>query len=282
MEAEQLKIKCPKCLKLFALVKPEQPGVYQVKCPLCQETITLKLRPVEVKMQEKADNEKTPVEKTLDRQEQVDRKDESSESGKKEEDENAAVPVFGKAELSNRGIYVVKEPATAGVKNKFACPECGEWVIVNAPKAGKFYAKCTHCGTPTAVRVEEKSEQETGKAKAKKHTRNASPDKEVDRGQLIWGGFFHRKRHELRNGATVLGRNDSEEPSDLMFEDQTMSCRSVLLEVDGKDGSCKLSVMRATNPVYVNGVNYPEGSSIYLNFGDMLKMGRTTIVYNKL
>ena len=259
MEAEKLKMKCPKCQKVFALMKPAQPGIYQVICPLCQEPITLKLRPVEVKVQEKKEAHE-----------------------EKEEKEEADVPVLGKAELTNRGIYVVKEAGEAGVKSKFACPECGEWVMVNSPKAGKFYAKCTHCGTPTAVRVEEQKEHDKENAKAKKRTRNAGFSSEMERGQLVWGGFFSRKRHELRNGATVIGRNDPEEPSDLMFDDPTMSCRSVLLEVDGKDGSCKLSVLRATNPVSVNGVNYPEGSSIYLSFGDTLKMGRTTIVYNKL
>ncbi len=273
-------MKCPKCLKVFALVKPAQPGTYQVKCPLCQETITLRLRPVEVKMEQSTDNGNVPEGNNHGGEEQLVQKA-PADLGK-EQKEDTPVPVIGKAELTNRGIYVVKESAVVGVKGKFACPECGEWVMVNSPKAGKFYVKCTHCGTPTAVKVDEQAEQQTGKEKVKKRTRNATPDREADRGQLVWGGFFSRKRHELRNGATVLGRNDPEEPSDLMFDDQTMSCRSVLLEVDGKDGSCKLSVLRATNPVYVNAVNYPEGSSIYLNFGDTLKMGRTTIVYSKL
>ena len=281
MGTEQLKMKCPKCFKVYALAKPEQPGAYQVKCPFCQETITLRLRPVEVKMQKEPDCEKTTDEKVVSEQPQTGRQEASSVIEEKEKDE-ATVPVLGKAELSNRGVYIVKDAAAAGVKSKFACPECGKWVMVNSPKAGKFYVKCNHCGTPTAVKVEEKSEQETEKVNAKKRTRSVSLANDMERGQLIWGGFFSKKRHELRNGATVLGRNDPEEPSDLMFDDPTMSCRSVLLEVDAKDASCKLSVMRATNPVYVNAVNYPEGSSIYLNFGDTLKMGRTTIVYNKV
>ena len=232
-------------------------------------------------MEEQPGTETKPAGDVPAVQEQASEKGTSPEPKQEEKDE-ADVPVLGKAELSNRGIYVVKEAGIAGVKSKFACPDCGEWVMVNSPKAGKFYAKCTHCGTPTAIKVEEQGEQGKAQVNEKKRTRNAAPDREMDRGQLVWGGFFSRKRHELRNGSTVVGRNDPEEPSDLMFDDPTMSCRSVLLEVDGKDGSCKLSVLRATNPVYVNAVNYPEGSSIYLNFGDTLKMGRTTIVYNKL
>ena len=267
--APKMKVACPKCKKPFAIVKPEAPGNYVVKCPHCQGVIRLRLG---------TDQEGKPQPAAQPAPEEPVIQQPAAQQNKKD-DEN--IPLLGKAMLSNRGVYVVKEKAVAGVKSQFACPECGRMVIVNN-KAGKFYVKCAHCGTPTIVKVEEEDSQAQKTDKVKKPTRKLNLNQPVERGQLIWGKLFRRKCHELRNGSTVIGRKDSEQPSDLMFDDPTMSCRSVRLDIDGNDGSCKLSVLHATNPVTVNGVSFPEGSCIYLNFNDTLKMGRTTIVYCKI
>ena len=276
MNPEKLKTICPLCKQAFALLKPEEPGEYRVKCVHCQKNIKLVLRPVEVKLQDSqysTEEEKPKVESP-------DNNKTKSEKAKSEKPEMEDIPVLGKAELSNRGVYYVKEPAIVGVKSRFACPECGEHVLVNGQKEGKFYVKCNHCGTQTAVNVIEQTSSE--KKKVKKKTRTVNNEIDEDRGQLVWGNFFNRKHHDLRDGVTVIGRKDEAEPSDLMLEDPTISCRSVRLEVDGKKGTCKLNVLHATNPVCVNGVAYPEGSSIFLEFNDTLKMGNTIIVYNKI
>ena len=268
--APKMKISCPKCKRPFAIVKPGAPGNYIVKCPRCQGVIKLGLGTNQAgKTQPKPADQPKPTAQTKPAEVQQQKNDEK-------------IPLLGKAIFTNRGIYVVKEKVVAGVKSQFACPECGKMVVVMNNNTGKFYVKCAHCGTPTMIKVvdEEPEAQKTGKVK--KPTRKLQIDQPVERGQLIWGNLFRRKRHELRNGSTVIGRKDSEQPSDLMFDDSTMSCRSVRLDVDGNDGSCKLTVLHATNPVTVNGVSFPEGSSIYLNFNDTLKMGRTSIVYCKL
>lgn len=272
MEREKIKVGCPKCKKPFAIIKPAAPGTYSVKCPHCQGVIRLQLRPVEVKMQQNAQQQNA--------QQQVAQQQNAQQPAR----QPAPLPFLGKPELSNRGIYVVRESAVVGVKSQFACPKCGKAVIVDSAKAGHFYVKCSHCGTATAVKVEEAPATAPGTPsdKPKKTTRRMSNNTPAERGQLTWGSLFRRKRHELRNGSTVLGRKDDEQPSDLMFDDATMSCRSVRLDVDPTDGSCRLSVLHATNPVMVNGVVYPEGSSIYLTFNDKLKMGRTVIDYGKI
>lgn len=274
--APKMKISCPKCKNPFAIVRPETPGKYMVKCPHCQGVIQLRLG-----MDQAGKEQPNPTAQTkpADRPKPTPVAQQPAAEQQKKNDED--IPLLGKAVFTNRGVYVVKEKAVAGVKSQFACPECGKMLVVNS-KVGKFYVKCDHCGTRTIIKVVDEEPQAPKAEKKKKKTRKVHPYQPVERGQLIWGKLFRRKRHELRNGSTVIGRNDSEQPSDLMFDDPTMSCRSVRLDIDGNDGSCKLTVLHATNPVTVNGVSFPEGSSIYLNFNDTLKMGRTSIVYCKL
>ncbi len=264
MSNDKMIMACPKCKKQFAIVKPATTGMFIVKCPLCQSTIRLRLQPAQIRVpQPPAAPTPPPV---------------PQPQAKSDEQ----IPLLGKPILSNRGVYFVKEPATAGEKSRFACPECGKTVVVNNDKPGKYYVKCVSCNTPTIVKIVEKESQTDTTEKAKKPTRKLHGDKPAEHGQLVWGKLLRRKRYELRNGATLIGRKDDEEPSDLMFDDPTMSCRSVQIDVNYNEGTCKLSVLRATNPVAVNGVSYPEGSSIYLSFNDTLKMGSTIIVYSKL
>ena len=51
--------------------------------------------------------------------------------------------------------------------------------------------------------------------------------------------------------------------------------------MDSGGYSFKLTVVRATNPVYVNGTQYAVGESVYLNFGDKLKMGSTKLEFTQ-
>ena len=303
MSTTKIKMTCPKCKKLFAIVKPEKPGTYRVACPHCQAVINLKLQPVEVKMQG------TPApQPAVPPQAPRPAAQPAPQPAAQPTSRPAApqpvqpakpnpvttpeppvtppantltdLPLLGKVELTSRGKYVVKTPAVKGVKSRFACPKCGRAMVVDSKVTGKFYIKCAHCATPVAVMVNEPAPVE--EAPSKKPTRKLEGDKVAERGQLTWGKLFSRKRHELRAGTTVIGRRDLELPSDLMFDDSTMSRRSVQLLVDARDGSCQLKVLSATNPVTVNGVAYPEGSSLYLTFNDTLKLGRTVIVYSKV
>lgn len=269
--APKIKMTCPKCKNPFAIVRPEQPGKYMLKCAHCQGVICLNLGTPQASQVQPKSAATKPAPSTTQK----------PEPPQKEKDDEQ-IPLLGKAILTNRGFYAVKEKAVAGVKSLFACPECGEMVMVNLCKPNKYNVKCKHCGTYTIVKVIEEEPKTENAGKVKKPTRKLHSDQPVERGQLMWGKLFRRKRYELRNGSTVIGRNDREQPSDLMFDDPTMSCRSVRIDVDGTDGSCKLSVLHATNPVSVNGISYPEGSSIYLKFNDTLKMGRTVIVYSKM
>lgn len=277
MSTDKMIMTCPKCQKPFAIVKPDAPGMFIVQCPRCQGKIRLRLQPAQVRMAQPQSDAAPQTTPTTTHEQQA-----PASAVQQQKDNNEEIPLLGKATLSNRGVYFVKEPATAGEKSRFDCPECGKSVVVNNDKPGKYYVKCAHCNNPTIVKVVEKENKTDKAGKVKKPTRKVQSDTTAERGQLVWGNLFRRRRHELRNGSTVIGRNDSNETSDLMFDDPTMSCRSVRIDVNANDGTCLLTVLHATNPVSVNGVNFPEGSSIYLNFNDTLKMGSTVIVYSKL
>jgi len=83
---------------------------------------------------------------------------------------------------------------------------------------------------------------------------------------------------QLSEGNTIVGRYDEEEPSDISVTgDDTVSRRSVAVIIkpccSGLD--CKLRVLNATNRVTVNGKVILVGGETPLNYGDVIKLGRT-------
>jgi len=101
-------------------------------------------------------------------------------------------------------------------------------------------------------------------------------------GILQWGGFFSRKRHTLRVGANIIGRKDSNSPSDLEFDDPEMSRRSVKIDAipDGNGHhTFTITVLKALNPVTLNGQRIEQGSSFRLNHNDAIVMGKTSLTF---
>ena len=98
-------------------------------------------------------------------------------------------------------------------------------------------------------------------------------------GILVWNKDGQLRSQVLLPGETIIGRADSNEPSDISLEDNTASRRSVKIvvtkgELSGKY-NFKLTVLRTTNAVYVNNNALYAQSSIYLNYGDNFKVGET-------
>ena len=60
-----------------------------------------------------------------------------------------------------------------------------------------------------------------------------------------------------------------------------MSRRSILIEVAQapKGFTYKLTVKKCTNPVLINGKEQEVGNSIYLNYGDTILVGNTTLTF---
>ena len=103
-------------------------------------------------------------------------------------------------------------------------------------------------------------------AKRKKSKRN---------GIIFWGTWPFKHSYVLSKGSNTIGREDEEEPSDIQLKDSYVSRRSIDIEVlDSESGYLfKLTVRKATNPVYINGQEHDEGTSIYLNDGDTIHLG---------
>ena len=85
--------------------------------------------------------------------------------------------------------------------------------------------------------------------------------------------------YTLKNGNYTIGREDSENQPEIPISgDVTVSRRSVRLEVfNGHDGDNQFNftVMKAVNPVTVNGKRLMPGESIFLTIGDKIRMGKT-------
>jgi pSer/pThr/pTyr-binding forkhead associated (FHA) protein len=104
-----------------------------------------------------------------------------------------------------------------------------------------------------------------------------------DLGEFVWGGFFSRKHFALRPGSIYIGRKDEDERSDLQLTDKYVSRRSVKLDVIPSDKGYlfKMTVEHASNPVYVNSTEVAVNNSIYLNYDDVITLGKTKLVFKK-
>ena len=82
-------------------------------------------------------------------------------------------------------------------------------------------------------------------------------------------------------GETTIGRKSNDVPSDIGLDDGTASRRSVKIVVTRGEQTgkyiFKLVVLRTTNAVYVNQNALYNNSEIYLNYGDTIKLGETTL-----
>lgn len=95
---------------------------------------------------------------------------------------------------------------------------------------------------------------------------------------VVVKGFFSSKtRHQLKVGENVIGRADNDVPSDIQLNDAAASRRSANLFVSkGHAGyEYRFSVMKATNPVTVNGKPVMPGESVFLKVGDTIRLGKT-------
>ena len=91
--------------------------------------------------------------------------------------------------------------------------------------------------------------------------------------------FFNKdKYHALNLGANTVGMDDPSLPSDIVIEgDRTISHRSITILVEAVGSSYKylLTVNKAKNPVYLSGKVIPVGTSIYIQLGQELILGKT-------
>ena len=107
----------------------------------------------------------------------------------------------------------------------------------------------------------------------------------ICRGCLVQkrGHFRSDRIFELAGKETIVGRQDTDAPCDVMVDDPTMSRRSISITAETKSAGIiyKLTVLNATNKVKHNGRALSAGMGEYLEFGDTIVLGRTTFKFEK-
>lgn len=208
-----------------------------------------------------------------------------------------SIPILRNAIESQkvRDTYIMQEKAEVGRIYQMVCPNCQKVLTIKAKEAKPFVETCTFCHTKTVVAgcaaalKQEQPQPSAGQSPSVGSKPDNDPTQKVrirsgniqTTGKLVWGGFLRRKSYILHEGANYIGRYDNEIPSDVNIDDDYVSRRSILIEVAQatKGFTYKLTVKKCTNPVLINGKEQAEGNSIYLNYGDTILVGNTTLTF---
>lgn len=202
------------------------------------------------------------------------------------------IPMLGEAVASKvAGVYVVREKAVVGQLYQVTCPNCQHQLLVKAKAPKPCVERCKFCGAKMVIKgvqietpthLYEPDQQSTPPPSKPTEKVNVPMGKNIQvSAKLVWGSFFSRKSYVLREGENYIGRNDRDVPSDVNIDDDYVSRRSILIEVikAPKGFTYKLTVKKCTNPVLINGQAQKEGNSMYLNYGDTILVGNTTLSF---
>ncbi len=92
-----------------------------------------------------------------------------------------------------------------------------------------------------------------------------------------------KDRYRLSEGKTIVGRYDKDLPSDISLKgDNTISRQSIIIniEADNYGFDYKLRVVNATNIVRVNNQLVRIGEEVFLEFGDVIILGNTKLIFD--
>lgn len=187
-------------------------------------------------------------------------------------------PLLGEPRQMFEGdnVYVVNESAEIGKTYSFVCPRCHTHFISRTLTDEVKKIKCPDCETYICYSSKGKDGIPSRmRTQVILKTPNATPT-----GILVWIEDSKACKYPLRPGIVTIGRKDRDEPSDISVNDATASRQSVKIEVTKGEKTgrhiFKPTVMRTTNAVYVNHNALYSKSSIYLNYGDTIKVGETS------
>ena len=196
---------------------------------------------------------------------------------------------------------MVKAAAIAGNAYTLHCPCCQRFFTFKALPAGSNVAHCPYCKSVFGYNSYDRPTHTAGDKERKPQTQaqtdaQSAPHKptkpiNMQRSHRAMGKIEWRKMGlltksvPLRIGSNTIGRRDANQPSDIMFDDSYMSRKSVDIEVmpelTSTSYTFKLTVLRAANPVFVGSAQLMKGNSIYLNYGDTIKLGNTTLTFKE-
>lgn len=183
-------------------------------------------------------------------------------------------------------IYVISEMAEVGQTYGFICPTCHNYFDVKVEREENYKVNCPECDT-TICFTSTKNGGPKATADTNIHRTQVSLRSKMMKsaGMLKWTLDGKEQTKKLKKGTYVIGRQDSLEPSDISLSDSTASRRSVQIEVHkgSRSGnySFKLTVLKTTNAVFVNNNMLYANDCVYLNYGDILKIGDTALLFDK-
>jgi hypothetical protein len=167
------------------------------------------------------------------------------------------------------GLAKVNEPL------EFKCPHCQKQPIRYTPKEkGTKVFACPLCQGKIAV-----------EAAGETFIVHLSNELQLYNGKLtLLRRVLSNKSFKLKVGSNIVGREDTDQPSDISIpSDNTISRRSIDIVVTKEDKgySFKLKVLKATNPVLLNNRPLSADESVSLNFGDSITLGKTKFRFEK-
>lgn len=214
-------------------------------------------------------------------------------------------------------LYLIKEPVAIGRIYSVTCPDCGFTIAKKVQVADIHKHICPKCKTIIGFRAEgtavaDGSQEQVNdgpgvvvkKQPAEKQSETPA-DKPADEsaqkpedehrptdpfkvsgtnsGEIVWGGVLSQKHCVIGLEPVTIGRKDKDEPSTISLNDDYASRRSAVIERILKENGVlyKFTVLKASNPVFVNGRELLVGDSIYLNYEDTIKLGKTTLTFKK-
>lgn len=172
------------------------------------------------------------------------------------------------------------------------CTNCGVKMRIRNPQQGTHSVKCPNCQSVQTYSYRSDAAQSGTHAPQEAKKEEYAPTKTLPKnfnlaqGCLVVhrGRFASKQVYELKGKETVVGRADSESPSDISVAgDPTMSRRSICISTEAKSMGFlyKLTVLNATNKVLYNNRALAKGDSVYLNFGDRIMLGKTLFSFEK-
>jgi len=198
---------------------------------------------------------------------------------------NNLPPILGVAQLVRGNAYIVHEKAIVGKSYTIICPKCNKQLQLCPDKKGPDIEVCPDCKAKVGYnsKIVVKKENETDDLHTEINRALLNKENVGKGGRLVWG-FLGRHSANLSVGENTVGRKDTNSPSDISIDDAYMSRRSISIDVEEKLGaySFKLTVLKAANPVMVNSNELYIGNSIYLNYGDTIRLGNTVLTFKKI
>lgn len=191
-------------------------------------------------------------------------------------------------------------------KVKITCPYCKQDFAIKKPeKSGAYRILCPNEACKKDIRLKlvahpiqmerqenhkqqatENVQKETVSADQTPPTKITPKDEfKLHKAQLIQQRKFKPNIvHRLAEGKNLIGRKDDIKSSDISIEgDNAISRQSVEIVVERTEKGYlfKLNVLHATNPVYLNKMQLAKGEGMYLDYGDIIKLGKSTFIFDE-